>query len=325
VNVEAIDASTAAAGVTVSLINQSEGFAVTGSAFADTIFGTIGNDALDGGLGADEMRGGAGDDIYVFDNAGDRAFEVAFEGFDTVISSFSSTLRTNLEKLVLTGTDHISGTGNADVNELVGNDGNNRLDGRAGADTMSGGQGNDVYVVDDAGDTVVELAGQGTDTVKATIDYTLGANVERLTLMGSADINGGGNELANVLTGNGGANRLDGGLGADSLTGGAGGDTYAFTTALGGGNVDKVVGFVVGEDMFNLDQDIFTALSTGQLTADAFNTGRVATDADDRILFDTARGALYYDADGAGGTAAVQFATVTSVTGTIDHTSFFII
>jgi len=325
VNVEAIDASTAAAGVTVSLINQSEGFAVTGSAFADTIFGTIGNDALDGGLGADEMRGGAGDDIYVFDNAGDRAFEVAFEGFDTVISSFSSTLRTNLEKLVLTGTDRISGTGNADVNELVGNDGNNRLDGRAGADTMSGGQGNDVYVVDDAGDTVVELAGQGTDTVQATIDYTLGANVERLTLMGSADINGGGNELANVLTGNGGANRLDGGLGADSLTGGAGGDTYAFTTALGGGNVDKVVGFVVGEDMFNLDQDIFTALSTGQLTADAFNTGRVATDADDRILFDTARGALYYDADGAGGTAAVQFATVTSVTGTIDHTSFFII
>jgi Ca2+-binding RTX toxin-like protein len=232
------------------------------------------------------------------------------------------------------GSTNIDGVGNELGNKLTGNSGNNRLDGGlgndmlnggGGADTLIGGLGNDVYVVDNVGDIVVELAGEGADTVQSTINYALGANVERLTLSGTVDINGVGNELANLLTGNSGNNRLDGGLGADRLTGGAGNDTYAFTTALGSGNIDSVVGFVVGEDVFHLDQDIFSALSTGQLTASAFNTGRVATEADDRILFDTASGGLYYDNDGAGGSAAVQFATVTSVTGTIDHSSFFII
>ena len=72
------------------------------------------------------------------------------------------------------------------------------LDGGAGADTMSGGAGNDTYVVDDAGDVVTEAAGEGTDTVRARVSYTLGANVENLTLTGTGAINGTGNALDNV-------------------------------------------------------------------------------------------------------------------------------
>ena len=81
---------------------------------------------------------------------------------------------------------------------------------------MVGGLGNDTYVVDDASDAVTEALNEGTDTVQSSVSYTLGANVENLTLTGGANINGTGNGDANVLTGNTGNNVLDGGVGADT-------------------------------------------------------------------------------------------------------------
>ena len=192
----------------------------------DTMSGYAGNDTLDGGAGADAMAGGAGNDTYVVDNVGDVVTEALNEGTDTLQSSVSYTLGANIENLTLTGTAAIDGAGNALDNILSGNDAANILDGGLGADTMSGGLGDDTYVIDALGDSVVESAGQGIDTVQSATTYTLGANVENLTLTGTANINGTGNELDNVIAGNSGDNYLDGGIGVDSYVGGTGNDTY---------------------------------------------------------------------------------------------------
>src|SRR5262249_19240130 len=127
---------------------------------------------------------------------------------------------------------------------------------------------------------------------------------------GTDAINLGGNELANYLIGNAGANVLDGKSGADTLVGSGGADMFAFSTALGGGNVDKIVDFSVADDTIRLDYAIFGGLATGALAAGAFAIGTAAADADDHIIYNSTTGALLYDADGVGGAAAVQFATI---------------
>lgn len=144
----------------------------------------------------------------------------------TVTSGVTTTLDHIAVSLVLTGTLDINGTGNGLDNTLTGNSGNNILDGGAGADTMAGGLGNDTYIVDNLGDTIVELPDEGLDTVNVSVTHVLSAHVEGLTLTGAADINGTGNALANILTGNAGGNVLDGAAGADTMAGGAGSDTY---------------------------------------------------------------------------------------------------
>jgi len=200
----------------------------TGNALANQITGNAAANTLDGGSGADTLSGGSGDDRYLVDQTGDVVTETsASGGIDTVQSMVSFTLGANLEHLVLGGSAAVNGSGNALGNQITGNAAANTLDGGAGADTLSGGNGNDVYVVDNAGDVVIETsAGGGTDSVRASVSVSLGANLEQLVLTGSAAINGSGNALANQITGNGAANMLDGGLGADTLIGGAGDDSY---------------------------------------------------------------------------------------------------
>ena len=114
-----------------------------------------------------------------------------------------------------------------------------------------------------------------------------------------------------AIYGNAGANVLDGKGGNDLLTGGAGADIFAFTAALGAGNVDTIADFVAGTDKIGLDDAIFTAIGgLGALNANAFVTGAGAADADDRIVYNSATGQLFYDADGNGGGAAILFATL---------------
>jgi Ca2+-binding RTX toxin-like protein len=104
----------------------------------------------------------------------------------------------------LTSTGSVNATGNALANVLTGNSGANVLNGGTGADAMSSATGNDTYVVEDAGDTVIEAAATDTDAMQAWLTYALTSNVEYLTLIGTGNINGTGNDLSNVLTGNGG-------------------------------------------------------------------------------------------------------------------------
>ncbi len=193
----------------------------------DRLDGGTGNDVLVGGAGSDTLLGGSGDDLYFVDNAGDVVTEAANAGTDTVCATVSFTLGATLENLVLQGSDSLTATGNSLNNAVTGNDGANLLDGRAGADTLDGGTGGDSYVIDNAGDVVVEAWGTegGIDLVRSALNYILGDSLENLTLTGAAN-SGWGNAQNNALIGNAAANLLDGGAGADTLTGGTGDDTY---------------------------------------------------------------------------------------------------
>lgn len=149
----------------------------------DRLFGDAGDDYLNGGKGADFMRGGVGNDTYVIDQYQDEIIEQPGEGYDTVISSVSYLLDANVEALVLREGFRINGHGNHLDNRLEGNSRHNILDGGTGADTMIGGAGNDTYYVDNVNDKVIEQAGEGRDTVKSRVSYTLSANVENLNLL----------------------------------------------------------------------------------------------------------------------------------------------
>ena len=235
---------------------------LVGTIYQDVIYGGAGNDSLNGLAGNDYLAGGLGNDTYTVDSVGDVVVENTNEGTDTVISSITYTLGNNLENLTLSGTANINGTGNTLVNVIIGNSGNNILDGGTGADNLSGGLGDDTYVVDNIGDTVTENANEGTDTVISSITYTLGNNLENLTLSGTANINGTGNTLSNIITGNTGNNTLsDGGGGIDTLIGGLGDDTYIVTNSLdiitenAGEGTDLVrssVNFVLAANVDNL-------------------------------------------------------------------------
>lgn len=200
----------------------------------DVVDGGAGNDWLDGGSSDDRLVGGTGDDVYVVDG-GDEVLETADGGTDTVHSSVNWTLSEHIENLTLLGGKPVYATGNEADNVLRGNGRGNRLDGGIGADRMAGGSGDDTYVVDEAGDIVMEAERAGVDTVESSIDQALSANVECLHLTGQDDLSGTGNELDNEMVGNsgdniltagGGDDRLDGAGGVDTMVGGSGDDTY---------------------------------------------------------------------------------------------------
>ena len=201
----------------------------TGNALDNRLVGNSAANTLDGGAGADRMEGGSGNDTYFVDNAGDVVIEAAGGGVDKVNTTVTwSAAGQDIENIVITGTGRINIVGNELNNVMVGNDDVNALNGSRGADRMVGGGGNDLYYVDNVGDVVVEVAGGGTDTVRASISYTLGANVERLQLVGSQQVNAIGNALDNVITGNARSNVIIGMGGRDLMTGGAGVDRFDF-------------------------------------------------------------------------------------------------
>ena len=207
---------------------------LNGTSINDVINGLAGNDILNGNAGFDILAGGADDDIYVVDTTTDIIVEQFNDGTDTLQSSVTqSGLAANIENLTLTGIAAINGTGNSLNNTLTGNSAANTLSGGAGVDILIGGSGNDLYIVDTATDTIIELPDAGTDTVQSSVTQTSLANeVENLTLVGAAAINGTGNGQNNIIIANAAANTIDGGAGNDSLSGGAGNDIYLVDSSL---------------------------------------------------------------------------------------------
>lgn len=323
----------------------------------DTLDGNAGNDTLGGGAGADTMAGGAGNDLYSVDDAGDRVLEAVGEGTDTVRASVDYTLgdgqaienlRAGARSVGLAlggngvdnsivggagddaldggaGNDRLIGSAGDDV--LSGGVGNDRLNGGTGADTMTGGIGNDVYHVDDVGDRAIDAVGEGTDTVYARIDYTLGADqeVERVRAnAGAAGLVLGGNGFNNTILGGAGNDTLSGGGGNDKLTGDLGSDIFRFDSAfIGVANVDTVADFSAVNDMIELDHTYFAGLALGLLSASAFAIGNSGGTAP-QIVYNTSTGSLSYDGNGADVGGASSFATLTGAPA-LNETRFFVV
>ena len=284
---------------------------ITGNSFTQFMIGNAGNNIITGGL---TMRsGGAGDDTYF---GGGAVTELAGQGFDTIYVTNGFALLAGVEVEVLRvvdpNTTHSLGLiGNEFDNHIIAGNGSDLLDGGiSGHDVLEGNGGNDSYVVGSADTIVVEAEGQGADLLSARVSYVLapGVSVENLGTATGAAIDLTGNELANFVSGNDSANRLDGGAGTDLLQGRGGADIFAFTTALGGDNVDTIVDFTSGSDKIGLDEEVFAGVNSGNL-ASVFVNGTAAQDADDRLIYDTSTNQLYYDADGNGAGAKVLFAS----------------
>ncbi|MBK9081013.1 MAG: M10 family metallopeptidase C-terminal domain-containing protein [Rhizobiales bacterium] len=293
---------------------------LTGNEFGQRLEGNAGINQLNGALGADDMWGFGGDDVYFIDNVGDQIHEAAGGGADTARVTIDYTLLAGLdiERLIANNAAATTGldlTGNELGQSITGDQGANVIDGKGGADTLTGLGGDDLYFVDQAKDVIREDIGGGFDEARASASYALrvGVEVERLTTTDAAAttaINLTGNEFAQTVVGNAGGNRLYGADGNDVLTGGAGADHFYFTTALGPANVDTITDFSHADDTIWLDDAVFVGLSLGLLSGTAFVAGTAAVGSSDRIVYDSASGAIYFDSDGFGGVDQVRFATV---------------
>ncbi|HKP23450.1 MAG TPA: calcium-binding protein [Dongiaceae bacterium] len=282
---------------------------IEGHGGVDTLKGGAGHDMLDGGAGDDKMAGGAGNDIYVLDSFSDVVTELAGGGTDLIRTALSGYfLAANVEKLELQGVADISGfgnklanymTGNDGKNSLFGDEGNDTLDGGTNADVLSGNKGNDTYFVDNASDIVVEIAGQGKDTVRSSVTFNFGDSleIETVILDSAGAIGSVGNNFANVITmvgtgsstinGNDGNDTLTGGASFDTLIGGNGKDVLnggaGADLLQGGENNDKLTGGDGGDDLDGgagkdtmaggKGDDRYTVSDVGDVVTEAANQG----------------------------------------------------
>jgi serralysin len=233
------------------------------------------------------------------------------------------------------GSDSIAGGGGGDI--LRGGEGLDTLDGGAGADTLWGGAWTDTYLVDDPGDRIFELPSEGGDLVLSRVSFTLPAEVERLVLVGEGALEATGSGDGNGLTGNDWANRLDGlsgrdrldglggddtllggnhddtligGAGSDLLTGGTGADRFRFDSA--GEGADSIADFQSGWDGIQVVSANFASLPLGTLDPSRLVAAGTALQSGDAVfIYDSASGALAFDADGNGAQAAAPIATLT--------------
>ena len=336
-NIEFLETTNAAG---VGLIN------LTGNEIAQSIIGNAGANILNGGIDAvsDTLTGGLGNDTYIINTSSDLISEFVAGGLaDVVKASVSFTLANDDYIETMQTTDAalltaINLTGNGIRQVITGNAGVNILNGGVDvvADTLAGGLGNDTYIINTSSDLITEFVSGGTaDVVQASVSFVL-ANDDYIEVMQTTNaalltaINLTGNALTQSITGNAGANILNGAGGNDILTGGLGADSFLFNSTLSAAsNRDTITDFNVVADTIQLENTgIFTALGAalGVLDINLFKnlTTGGPLDATDRILYDDTTGAIFYDADGTGATAAIQFATLTG-SPTVTNLDFFVV
>ena len=262
----------------------------------DTVLALGGDDLIEGSLGADTLNGGGGFDTV--DYTGSNAAVTV-----NLTTSTNSPSGGWAQGDTLISIENVIGSQYNDF--LTGSSTLNILNGGLGADTMAGGANNDTYYVDDAGDVVIEVAGQGTDTVIASLTYTLLTNFENLTLGGVGDIDGTGNSVNNRLIGNDGANTLSGLAGADNISGGGGVDHLLGgegNDILDGGTGDDLMEGGNGTDTYTVDSagDVIVETLTGGV--DTVRSTAVSYTLSDHLETLSLMGA--FDQDGTGNAQA---------------------
>jgi Ca2+-binding RTX toxin-like protein len=340
-----------------SLLGSGGDDRIYGGIGADTIAGGTGNDILRGDAGADELLGGDGTDTayYTESSVGVRVNLYTGIGLQGTAEGdrlvFVENLSGSAQADHLTGDNGLNKLYGAAANDalvgmagndaLYGGDGNDVLNGGAGNDRLDGGVGSDrAYFSTQTAITVnlsiltAQATGEGTDTLSGIEHVTSGNGSDRLTgnALGNSLIAGIGNDILSGVAGNDalyggdGNDALNGGAGNDVLNSGTGRDTFVFNTSLGASNVDRVVDFSVVADTVRLENAVFTGLAAGVLATAAFraNTTGFAGDASDRIIYETDTGKLYFDADGNGSIARVQFALL-SPSLALTQTDFLVI
>lgn len=243
-----------------TLVSKGMGLALFGNRLDNRISGDDGNNILDGGAGIDTLIGGKGNDAYYVDTSTDLIVETAGDSKDVVWVHRSFALKddgsNDIEEMRALSGNGVLMVGNSKSNLLVGSGGEDTLNGGIGADRAYGGSGDDLYIVDDISDIAIEYDNEGKDTIHSYVSWTLNENFENLTLMGTADLSGTGNELDNFLNGNSLNNYLYGEGGNDHLYGGDGDDYLSDVTGenflFGGNGNDDLIGYIHSTE----DEDI---------------------------------------------------------------------
>jgi serralysin len=320
---------------------------IVGTAGANTLTGNAGIDFMFGGAGDDTLFGGAGSDM-IFAGDGDDWLSGYEEYSDSQLSNTEFIAKLNLEK-------------NSSIDKLYGGKGNDFYlfdyylntpeiieNVGEGTDTVLGdlashtlGDNVENYVNDrgsstsatvitgNASDNLIKTTPSGWDSIEEILN-TVGSQAKKEAFYGLAGndtlMSGAGDD---ILDGGAGNDTLIGGLGNDTLSGGTGKDVFVFNSATAN-NVDTILDFVKGTDKIQLSKSIFANLgATGNLTENAFWSAAGAVkgnDANDRVVYNTTTGALYYDADGSESGAAVQIALLgTSSHPTTAFTDFAVI
>lgn len=309
----------------------------------DTLDGGNGNDTLSGGNGQDELIGQDGDDSLSGDDGNDR-----LEGGDG-----DDTLNGNSDNDTMiggSGRDNLNGAFGDDLlrgdignDSLIGGVGNDTLDGGRSPDQLRGAEGNDLYIVDNDRDRIVlEPPGSdgGRDTIEASVSYTMALRVEEMILTTDDAIDGRGNNLSNVITGNSGVNELlgvqgndtlngeggddilrggsgrdvlVGGSGEDELRGGPDNDQFRFDNPNQGVDVIEDFGSDGDNDLIGIAVSGFdSGLEAGDLAESQFVLGSTASNSSHRFIYNQDNGELFFDADGSGEAEQVQIATLTN-------------
>jgi Ca2+-binding RTX toxin-like protein len=301
---------------------------MTGGAGTDYLIGFEGNDTLIGGGVAaagqgNTLQGGLGDDLYIVSTREDSTLEFAGEGTDEVRTTFFIYgLQNHVENLTYTdNAQHGAGVGNTlnnvirggtGIDDLFGREGNDTLFGGTGsANTMLGQEGDDIYVVQAAGDSIIEFASQGIDTVQTALgSFAMRQHVENLTYTGAGNFVGVGSVDGNTITAGAGTDDLSGldgndiligGGGNDFMQGGAGADQFRYSGGESG--LDRVIDFVSGVDKVALSNAFFTPTAVISFVQGG---APAPTTTNSTFMYNVNNGIVSYDDDGTGAGAAVQ-------------------